>query len=206
MNGRGINQWAHRWRKKKIKSWQRIFLFAFFLVLSVNFLRHNNLKMVELRNNVIAADEAGAGVAEALTALNKHVFAHMNTTIVRPIELVNTYNTQVKMAVEAASQGSSRDIYSEAAKVCEKRGVPLKSIAQCAADYASNNNTGTSIKNIVLPDKNRFTYSFATPRWTPDAAGFSLLLTGVLLVWILLRSVEYLIVRLVLRHRLKNNF
>ena len=183
MNGRGINQWAHRWRKKTIKSWQLIFLFAFFLILSVSFLRHNNLKMVELRNNVIAADEAGG-----------------------PIELVNTYNTQVKMAVEAASQGSSRDIYSEAAKVCEKRGVPLKSIAQCAADYASNNNTGTSIKNIVLPDKNRFTYSFATPRWTPDAAGFSLLLTGVLLVWILLRGIEYLIVRLVLRHRLKNNF
>ena len=83
MNGRGINQWAHRWRKKTIKSWQLIFLFAFFLILSVSFLRHNNLKMVELRNNVIAADEAGGGVADALTVLNKHVFAHMNTNRAR---------------------------------------------------------------------------------------------------------------------------
>lgn len=162
--------------------------------------------MVALRNRVIVADEAGSGVAQALTDLNKHVFKHMNTTIVRPIELVNTYNEQAKAAIQAASQGTSRDIYAEAAQVCEKRGVPLRSIAQCAADYAANNNPGTSVQEITLPDKNRFIYTFATPCWTPDAAGFSVLATGVIFVWLLLRLVEYFVVRLVLRHRLKNNF
>lgn len=206
MSGREINKWVHKWRKKRIKTWHILFLICLFLLSSVFFLRQNNLKMVELRNQVIAADEAGGGVAEALTNLNHHVFNHMNTTIVRPIELVNTYNIQAKSAIEAASQGSSRDIYAEATQVCEKRGIPLRSIAQCAADYAANNNPGTGIQKITLPDKNRFIYSFATPRWTPDLAGFSLLVTGVLLIWLVLRSTEYIIVRLVLRHRLKNNF
>lgn len=206
MSGREINQWVYRWRKKRIKSWQILLVLTFFILSSVFLLRQNNLKMVELRNQVIVADEAGDGVAEALVNLNRHVFKHMNTTIVRPIELVNTYNTQAKIAIETASQGSSRDIYAEAAQVCEKRGIPLRSIAQCAADYAANNNPGTSVQKITLPDKNRFTYSFATPRWTPDSAGFSLLVTGVVLFWLLFRSIEYVIVRLVLRHRLKNNY
>lgn len=206
MTGREINQWVHKWRKKKIKSWQLLFLLAFLILCSVHFLRQNNLRMVELRSEVISADESGQDVASELTALNKHVFEHMNTAIVRPIELVNAYNVQAKAAIEAASRDSGRDIYSEAAQVCERRGVPLKSIAQCAADYAANNNPGTSVKEIVLPDKNRFTYTFATPVWTPDLAGFSILFTGVVFIWLVLRGIEYIAVRLVLRHRLKNNF
>lgn len=207
MNGWQEKKLVRRWRKRHIKTWQLLLLFLLCLTVSVFFLRQNNLKMVVLRNKVIAADERGSGVAVALKDLNEHVFSHMNTQIVRPIELVHTYNRQAKAAIRAASEANSgRDIYAEATQVCEQRGVPLTSIAQCAADYATTNSSAVGSKEINLPDKNRFIYTFATPLWTPDAAGISLLITGVLLVWLLLRGTEYILVRLVVRRRLKNNF
>jgi hypothetical protein len=162
--------------------------------------------MVALRNAVVAADEQAGDVAGALQALNSHVFHHMNTTIVRPVELVNTYNKQAKAAVEAANKTSGRDIYAEATAACERRGIPVTSIAQCAASYAIANNPGVGPTELNLPDKNRFIYTFATPVWTPDAAGFSVLLTGVVSAWLMARMLEYILVRIVVRRRLKNSF
>lgn len=206
MTGREEKQLLRHYKKLHIKTWQLVGLFFIFLILSTYFLRQNNLKMVELRNTVIVADEQALDVAAALEALNEHVFHHMNTTIVRPIELVHTYNRQAKTAIEAANQSRGRDIYAEATAACERRGVPTTSIAQCAANYALENNPGTTQQQINLPDKSRFTYTFATPKWTPDLAGFSVLITGVLLIWLLFRLIEYILVRLVIRRRLKNNF
>lgn len=206
MTGREEKSLLHHWKKLHIKTWQLVVLFLVFLTLSVYFLRQNNLKMVELRNNVVIADEQALDVSAALTALNGHVFKHMNTKIVRPIELVQTYNRQAKIAIDAANQSGNRDIYAEATAACERRGVPTTSIAQCAANYALENNSGAAPKEINLPDKSRFTYTFAAPKWTPDLAGFSVLITGVLLFWLVFRLVEYILVRLVIRRRLKNNF
>lgn len=194
------------WRHLKVKTWQLLILLAVGVLLSVFFLRQNNLKMVELRNRVITADTVGLGIQPAITELNEHVFKHMNTKIVRPIELVETYNRQAQQAIQAASQGSGRDLYKEATQACERRGVPLASIAQCIANYVAQNSTTAAAPEIKLPNKNRFIYTFASPRWTPDAAGFSLLLTGVILIWLLARLVEYVAVRLIIRRRLKNSF
>ena len=206
MTGREEKSLLRHYKKLHIKTWQLIALFFIFLFLTVFFLRQNNLKMVELRNNVIIADEQALDVSGTLQALNDHVFNHMNTKIVRPIELVQTYNRQAKIAIEAANQSGNRDVYAEATAACERRGVPTTSIAQCAANYALENNPGASAKEINLPDKSRFTYTFATPKWTPDLAGFSVLITGVLFIWLLFRFIEYVLVRLVIRRRLKNNY
>lgn len=161
------------WRHLHLKTWQLALLLFIFVGISTFLLRQNNLKMVELRNAVIVADEQNGDVKTALQNLNDHVFRHMNTTIVRPIELVHTYNKQARAVIEAANQAGGRDIYAEATAACERRGIPLTSIAQCAANYAAENNPGVGSKQINLPDKNRFIYTFAAPRWTPDFAGFS---------------------------------
>jgi cytochrome c5 len=68
--------------------------------------------------------------------LNEHVFNHINTEIVRPIELVNGYNRAAQAVIEAANRGSGKDVYAQATAACERRGVPIASIAQCAAEYA----------------------------------------------------------------------
>lgn len=206
MSGWKEKRFIRHWRKLRLKNWQLLLLLALFIASSVYFLRQNNLKMVTLRNAVVAADEQSGNVSSALEALNHHVFHHMNTTIVRPVELVNTYNNQAKAAIEAANKTSGRDIYAEATAACERRGIPLSSIAQCTANYALSNNPGVGPAIINLPDKNRFIYTFATPVWTPDTAGFSLLATGVVILWLLARLFEYILVRIIVRRRLRSSF
>lgn len=197
------------WRKRpkqSIKTWYLILALGMSLLANVYLLRQNNLTMVALRNQVVWADETQTDVAGALTRLNQHVFNHMNTQLVRPVELVHTYNRQAQAAIEAAHRGSGRDVYAEAAAACERRGVPLTSIAQCAADYATANDPGVGPKQITLPDKNLFIYSFATPRWTADLAGLSLLVTGVIIIWLTGRGLASLIVWWVTRRRAKTSF
>lgn len=206
MDGQREKKFLHHWRKKVTRTWVLLVVLAVGVASSVYFLRQNNLQMVELRNNVVKADEQGGDISGALEKLNEHVFHHMNTKIVRPIELVNTYNKQAALAIQAANQDNSRDLYAEGTAQCERRGVPLSSIAQCISEYALNNNAGGGPKEIILPDKNRFVYTFATARWTPDLAGFSVLITGVVLCWLAVRLIEYILVRLLIRRRLKNGF
>ena len=206
MNGWQKQRFLRHWRRLHIKNWQLCVVLLLGVIGSTFFLRQNNLKMIALRDAVIVADKTGVDLPGSLERLNHHVFHHMNTKIVRPIELVETYNRQAQAIIEAASKDNGRDVYAEATAACERRGVPLASIAQCAADYAINNTSGPGPQQIVLPDKNRFTYSFASPLWTPDAAGFMVLLTGVAALWLAARLLEYVLVRLVIRRRLKNGF
>ena len=204
-----MNGWDHkhaveRWRKKRFRNWQLILLFIFGILASTLLLRQNNLKMIELRNTVIQADEKNGDVAGAIKQLNEHVFNHINTEIVRPIELVYGYNRAAKAAIEASNRGGGKDVYAQATAACEQRGVPIASIAQCAAEYALKNNATVDPAKINLPNKNLFVYSFSSPRWTPDAAGITMLFTVVIGVWLILRLVEYIIVRIVIRQRLRD--
>ncbi len=161
--------------------------------------------MVELRNQVILADEQNKDVGTALEKLNYHVFHHINTKIVRPIELVYSYNRAAKASIDAANRGSGRDIYAEATAACERRGIPIPSIAQCAADYALANNPGIDPSKVSLPDKNLFKYSFTSPIWVPDVAGIFIVITGVLGLWLFLRLSQYIITIFIIRYRLKND-
>jgi hypothetical protein len=192
--------------KRKVKTWQLGIAFVFLVLLSVYLLRQNNLKMVELRSAVVAADEKGVGVKESIESLNTHVFKHMNTKIVRPIELVHTYNRQVKAAVEGSRQIGTPEAYNQAVQLCQSRGIPASSLAQCAVDYLVGTGQATGQNAPALPDKNLFIYSFASPRWTPDLAGWTVLITGVIGGWLLTRLVEFIIIRLVLRRRIKSGF
>ena len=204
-----MNRWTNSkflrgLHRKSIKTWQIALLVVIFSVCSALTLRSNNLQMVYLRQQVIAADTKGVGVSERLRQLNSYIFKHMNTQVVRPIELVGTYNRQAQAVIQNAQKGSGRDIYAEGTAACERRGIPLSSIAQCIAQYANQNAQSVAEQKIRLPDKNLFVYSFASPLWTPDLAGISVLLTVVFTIWLLTRLIEFLIVRLIVRHRLKN--
>lgn len=189
-----------------MKTWQLLVLLVIMISISGYFLRQNNLQMIRLRNAVVQADEQGGDIPGTLKRLNDHVFNHMNTEIVRPVELVNTYNRAAEAAVRAASKPTSNDVYQEATRHCEQQGVMLTTIAQCASDYIMRNRPGNLQREIVLPDKNRFIYTYATPLWTPDIAGISVLMSAILAIWLLSRGLEYIIVRMVIRWQRKRSF
>jgi hypothetical protein len=176
-------------------TWRLLFTSLFFLVVAVIFLRANNTSSLEKYSEVIKADQKGGSVYEKLEDLQKYTFGHLNSDIGQPVQLVNTYDRDAqevfrKAQSELNSTGATRNVYLEAQEICEKKGIPITARAQCAADYAFNNNPGIAQEQlkVKLPDKALYSFRFPSPRWAWDGAGISLLLCFVFLFGALFRT------------------
>lgn len=158
-------------------------------------LRQNNLKMVELRAAVYEADENNGDVETALNELRQFVYSHMNTNLSSgssseaPIQLVNRFNAAVEaeQARIAALTGEVNQVYIDAQRQCEVSSVPLTVRAQCMQDYVSTH--GKGIPELNLPDKSFYTFDFASPTWSPDLAGWSLITAILFAVLLIIRFI-----------------
>ncbi len=166
----------------KIKVWHFLLFFVLSIPISAYLLRQNNLKMLSLRDQVLQVDsETGdiTKIAPYIKELGNYVLNHMNTNFGR-IELPGTFNKEVDKIRKAAEISGAVDakIYKRAQIKCEDPYIPLTARAQCIQDYVvSNAKQGTNISDLVFPDKSLFSYSFVSPTWSPDFAGFSVVLS-----------------------------
>jgi len=180
--------WAH------FRTVKPVYLLVAVLVcgsVSVMALRANNQKMLELREAVFVADERGGDVEAALRALRQHVYAHMNTDLTSgdnavypPIQLKHTYERLLAEA-QAAEKRTSEQIYSEAQAECERRfpdsfsGGPR---VPCIREYVEQH----QVAKTEIPDS-LYKFDFVSPRWSPDLAGWSVVLTTVLVLGLAIR-------------------
>jgi hypothetical protein len=162
-------------------TWRLLFTSLFFFGLGIFFMRSNNITALEKYRSVIKADENNGSVYEKLKDLQEYTFSHLNSGIGRPVQLVNTYNRDANKIFAAAqsqldSEGKKKDIYLDAQKICESKGIPITARAQCAADYVLANNPDIEQDKlaVTLPDKSLYSFEFASPRWAWDAAGISI--------------------------------
>ena len=178
-----------------------IIMLVFFGSLAVWQLRANNLKMLQLKQAVITADEQGGDVEKALTDLRLFVYGHMNTRLRAPgsseppIQLINRYNQLVatEQARIANISSVSSDLYQRAQTECNKPEISLSVRNQCVKDYYVANGGGGSY--IKLPPKELYTYDFASPRWSPDLAGISVALAASSLLLLIIRLVLGFIIK-----------
>jgi hypothetical protein len=180
----------HLWTKiRPIKTWYLLVVFLVLGAVSVFALRQNNLGMIELREAVYEADEKGGDVEGALQQLRQYVYAHMNTElssgqsgVYPPIQLKYTYQRLQQAEKQRANQGSA-DIYTEAQRVCEQQnptGFSGRGRVPCIEEYVSQH----KVVEKTIPDA-LYKFDFVSSSWSPDLAGFSVVLTvlaGVLLV------------------------
>lgn len=156
-------------------------LLIIFSTTAVLSLRQNNATMVRLWDAVKEADKAGGDTETALRNLRRHIAAHMNTSlhsspnaISMPVQLVYSY----QRAVEAENKRIS-DIrtgyYNAAQSECEQLYAKgkLSDRVKCVQDRLDRA-PQISAKNII-PEQ--YQYDFVSPWWTPDLAGWSLLLS-----------------------------
>lgn len=186
--GKSVTRYVYRkFRRYAVwPTWRLIFTSLFFFGIGIFFLRSNNITALEKYRDVIKADDNNGSVYEKLDDLQKYSFGHLNSGIGRPVQLVNTYNRDAeKVFIVAQSKlnvegGEKKDIYLEAQKACEAKGIPITARAQCAADYALANNPGIEQDKLAvsLPDKSLYSFTFSSPRWAWDAAGLCLLIAG----------------------------
>lgn len=184
----------HLWTKiRRVKTW---YLFAAFLVMAaicVLALRGNYQTMVSLREKVYVADQAGTDVEKALQDLRAHVNGHMNTSltggaegIYPPIHLKATYERLQKAEQERVNAANSK-VYTEAQAHCERlhpgsfSGGPR---IPCIEQYVKEHGT---VANQILDALYKF--DFASPSWSPDLAGWTLVLSAILLVLMIVRYI-----------------
>jgi hypothetical protein len=183
MNKRSLH---HLWTKiRPIKTW---YLLAAFLVCGICCalsLRHNYITMTQLRSAVYAADQNNTGVEQALQKLRSYVGAHMNTNLASadgvypPIQLKYTY-TRLQQAEQDRVNNVNSQIYTDAQHTCEAEfpgsfsgGPRVPCIEQYVKDHGTDAHT--------IPDA-MYKFDFASPPWSPDAAGVLLVLSALLFV------------------------
>lgn len=179
MNKRHLH---HLWRRFRVlKPWYFLLAAIVTGALCVVALRNNYQHMVQLRDAVYTADEQNGNIRAALDELRAYVYKHMNTNlssgntgIYPPIQLKNTYDRLVKAQGDQTAAANQK-IYTEAQAYCEQQNstdFSGRNRVPCIQQYVSTHTNTTS----TIPDS-LYKFDFVSPKWSPDLAGWTMLLT-----------------------------
>ena len=184
----------HLWTKlRPVSYWYFLIAFIVTALVAVWALRDNNLKMIELRDQVTAADESGEGIQEALTELREHVHGHMNTdltsggnAIYPPIQLKYTYERLTEDERERVA-AINQKVSDDAVRICERRfpaGRLRDGRVQCVQEYITDNSVEEDFDDVP---KELYQFAFVSPVWSPDVAGISIVLAALFFILFVVR-------------------
>lgn len=160
--------------------------------------------MVARRDAVLTADKAGdASAIEArLYELQVYSSSHMNADT-GTFYLQEQYNRDVEKAVKASSGQSAvaADANAKAEAVCHPQYSGWSTAyMNCFLNELSKYPTASTLPTPNLPSSSSYRYSFASPIWSPGFAGFTILACALVIIFIIVRLVALLILRLMMRH------
>lgn len=203
MSSMNKRQLHHVWRTLRlIKPWYFLVLAVVFAVIALGALRANNQHMAELRDAVYTADKENADVQTALNNLQAYVTAHMNTSlstgstaVYPPIQLQYTYQRLVQ-AQSAAQQSANGDLYTRAQAYCQSLNssdFSGRNRVPCIEKYVQEH--GVKLTGGTI-DQSLYKFDFVAPKWSPDLAGWSLVLA---ILFALLAPIKFVADRLIKR-------
>lgn len=174
-------QLHHVWTKiRHVRPWYFLILALVAGIVAVFALRHNYVHMVGLKNAVYAADKNNGDTEKALQNLQVYVTSHMNTelatgpdAIYPPIQLKYTYDRLVQKQAHNLSSANTQ-LYNDAQKHCEAldpTDFSGRNRVPCIQQYVKDH--GSSLSSIP---ESLYKFDFVSPRWSPDLAGWSLLI------------------------------
>jgi len=179
---------------KPISPWVFLSIAVVSGIVCVVAMRNNNLTALRLRDEVNKVDQANGDVETALRNLRTYVYRHMNTNLAvgpnaikPPVQLKYTYERL--LAAEQARVGTdSSSIYNQAQTECEKqfpKGLFGAGRIPCITNYVSTRTSKESVAQTI-PDS-LYKFDFVPPRWSPDLAGWSLIIASVSLALFVVR-------------------
>ena len=194
---------------QRVKTWQLVILLIISLVITATFLRLNNIGMVERRTAVLESDKTTSIVRtqERLYDLQRYTTSHMNANT-GPFYLEQQYRRDVRKISQANnSEATTEKDRKQADAVCKARYPGGWSLAYvyCFTEQLSNavKARGGSYQQLTLPTPDLYRHEFTSPLWSPDFAGFSLLVSVFITVVIILRLLGLLLLRMLLRRHYK---
>lgn len=176
---------------------------------AATFLRLNNIGMVQRREAVIHADEAGNqdSIIERLSDLQRYVSGHMNASLGQGVYLEKSYNRDLQ-EWQSKAYGDSNpngNIYKKAQEVCAPQFSSYSyAYLQCTtnelAKYPAASDPATDTSR---PRQEAYIHNFTSPVWSPDFAGWSVLVCGVILIMIIVRILSVAVLQLLLKQHYK---
>ncbi len=193
---------------QRVKTWQLVIILILVGLVSATFLRLNNIGMIERRTAVLNADKSGSyrDIANRLYDLQRYVSSHMNADPGR-VALEGQYGRDAKAAAEAAANntGVSGDVYNQASATCYPQALvggwhwPDARYTNCINEELAKYPGTQTEPTDALPNVNLYYHEYVSPLWSPDFAGWSLVVCGVIVLIIIGRLISLGILKILLR-------
>ena len=168
--------------------------------LAVFGLRRNNHVMGQLREAVFVADREDEDIEGALQRLRNHVLHHMNSDLVqnreagddtqteKPIQLAHKYYRDTLAAhqsvVDRLGSGMAGTL-KQAQAVCETDEVPISERLVCL-QAETQRLGGSGYPSIEPLVKDFYVFDYVSPDWSPDLAGWSIVILRLTLLAVIL--------------------
>lgn len=163
--------------------------------------------MIERRTAVFNADELGdeATTRARLFDLQRYAAGHMNSGS-GTIYLESQYKRDTQKAIEKASANDKpNNINLKADQVCKAQfGGYSQAYVQCFASELAKYPASAGPTKVQLPNSNLYRHEFSSPVWSPDFAGFSVLICLIISVLIIARLLSLGLLRLLIRRHYHN--
>lgn len=195
-------------RLQVIKTWQLLILLILSLFLTATFLRLNNTGMLARRNAVAGADKSGnvEEITSRIYDLQRYSSSHMNADT-GVFYLQNQYDRAVKAAAAKAGSGDADSPQARADAICNPNlQVPGYSQAyqDCMLRELTKAGQVVDPASIKPPSPSLFRYEFTSPIWSPDFAGWSAIVSIILILMIIGRLITLAILRVLLHRHYKH--
>lgn len=174
---------------RKVSPWYFVIAIVISSAIAIVSLRQNNIHALQLRDKVLQVDKDNGDVESALRDLREYVYGHMNTQLAAPggsyppVQLKYRYDRLV--AAQKANEPTNATLATQAQNYCEAQIPTGRSLYRidCIQNYIL---THGATSTVAIPDS-LYKFDFVPPLWSPDVAGWSVLLTMVLLLSFLIR-------------------
>lgn len=190
---------------QRVKTWQLLILLLLVGFVAATFLRLNNIGMVERRTAVINADQTGDDdtTVKRLYDLQHYVSSHMNTDMGTGVYLEATFNRDYEawQATQYGDQNPNGNIYKKAQEVCAPKFSSYSAAyLQCTtSELAKYPAASNDASEASAPQAASYLHDYVSPIWSPDFAGWSVVVCIVLSLMIVVRLISIAVLRVLLR-------
>ena len=202
-------------RLKRVRIWQLLLILLPLLFVAATLLRLDHLKMVELRDAVLAADAAedDTAIQSSLVALQEFVVSHIVVNIAEqngvqsiifgtgPFYLEHQYLRAANAAIEAAEAEVVDDsnpygnIYATVSGICRPLAIQY-GWAWNSQEYLDCWTSHLAAADV--PSTELFRHNYASPIWAPTWSGWVILLCIILTLVIVVRFLIWCVLKIAL--------
>lgn len=207
---------SRRRKLSQLKMWQLLILLLMSMFISATLLRLNNIGMIQRRDAVEAADKAGEETytSSRLYDLQRYVSSHMNADpgqIALDHSYKRVYDRKLKEFEQSASRGSSsnNDVVAKVRAACDAQArqggygrfwvrADPRYVNCINEEWAKYPSASVAELQFKPPSTAPYYQTFVSPLWSPDFAGWSVLVTSVVLLIIIVKTLVTLVLRFII--------